>query len=441
MIILCKLVLTVSCEGDVRAKSWFEGIAGRVDKSRVEWFRLLVLSVRGLGWNSFRDDRHSEQSKTIDLNVELQKPTSSGRAALVEGDLSFVEILLKYTDYVLLKAVLLDNVGRTIDESGWDNVEKAYWSHDGDEPAQSLLANPSERDVIYSSNARFVRYGTKSRQQSTTTDQIGQDSDFFSGSASAWSEYEKRVMITFKINGIVLTLFRDDDDQNPLDKATKDYAMILLQVAKVEASAVLKHSGDLSCQGSLFRIMVIDLGDRGRPVRKNVDSLADKPPCAFSVLVEGYSPPEKVECDFEGEDLSEPDLVVNLEACAASSLGLSEKVPVPNLERVLVARVVINYLSINPLVRPIREIGAFLTCQWHIGNQEERTPRTALSKMAKGMTAAASEKTKSSGFQLKVVAHYPRLLFVADESDASSRALVLKGYVVDLYECCLFLGL
>jgi hypothetical protein len=85
----------------------------------------------------------------------------------------------------------------------------------------------------------------------------------------------------------------------------------------------------------------------------------------------------------------------------------------------------------NALIRPFKEIVAFLSCEWPT---EEGIPRVSPeANTEKDGTADESEKTTvpdevlSRGFQLKLVAHYPRVFFLADENDPHSRALVLRG--------------
>jgi hypothetical protein len=124
--------------------------------------------------------------------------------------------------------------------------------------------------------------------------------------------------------------------------------------------------------------------------------------------------------------------------------------------KVTVARVVVNYLSLNALVRPIMETAAFISCKWrapvlehqpeanevikpHSEENAAGTPSddqlsetgSVPSQPENGRLYAASKEVKNlpnkSGFQIKVVAHYPRVFLVADESDPYSRALVLRG--------------
>lgn len=92
--------------------------------------------------------------------------------------------------------------------------------------------------------------------------------------------------------------------------------------------------------------------------------------------------------------------------------------------------------SVNALIRPLREILAFLACSWSVQNKNgSNIPSAeAVPELGNEMGRSADqveERTKPTSFrkglQLKVVAHYPRIFFLADESDPCSRALVLRG--------------
>jgi hypothetical protein len=192
---------------------------------------------------------------------------------------------------------------------------------------------------------------------------------------------------------------------------------------------------------------LFDKGDRGRLAREqyfiNLASLetsagamngirAPRNPCAFSVIAEGYT---SVENEGTGSisldrDQYEPQLVLTVDTCPASAVG-SIGSTIPNdieAERVTIARMVINYLSVNAMIRPLREIVSFLTCAWSPDKLEASPETKKADANVEGNDHTVVKVSKaSSGFQLKLVAHYPRLFFVADESDPRSRALVLRG--------------
>jgi hypothetical protein len=106
-----------------------------------------------------------------------------------------------------------------------------------------------------------------------------------------------------------------------------------------------------------------------------------------------------------------------------------------NSDKIVLARIVFNYLSVNALIRPLREIFAFLTCSWPLHNADGCISNGEVfhdmdDEMGRSMDQfeeSAKSASFRKGLQLKVVAHYPRIFFLADESDPCSRALVLRG--------------
>ena len=159
-------------------------------------------------------------------------------------------------------------------------------------------------------------------------------------------------------------------------------------------------------------------------------------PCPFAVLAEGYLSADDNDAVVLGEsDLDGPEFVISIDTCPASSttgFGPLSETSLPPDTKVTLAKVVVNYLSLNALIRPFREIADFLSCEWP--TSVEQSPKCM---RVDEVELHITEKSKFPkidmihdsfrGFQLKVVAHYPRVFFLADESDLHSRALVLKG--------------
>lgn len=181
---------------------------------------------------------------------------------------------------------------------------------------------------------------------------------------------------------------------------------------------------------SLSRIALFDKGGRGRLAREqyyiNMASLeggeadvlsgkrAPRNPCAFSVIAEGYTSAENEGASSISVDRNqhEPQLVLTVDTCPASAVGsIGSTIPSDiETERVTIARMVINYLSVNAMIRPLREIVSFLTCAWS-PNQAESfsgTKKTDINVTGDDNNVVKVSKA-SSGFQLKLVAHYPRL--------------------------------
>jgi hypothetical protein len=446
--------------GDVRLKTWFELEEGKEGFARTDWCRALSVSILGLGWNTYYDQRlQRSDDLPIDLHFDLRKPMNKDKAVRVKGRLSHVVMRLKYLDYCLLRAVLTNNVGKKTDLSKWDNVEKAYWMEAAKEKYSSEShyneTQSAEQEVEYSSSARFIRYGTKLQLVSGggSGSKIEASPNTQSLVGNTGHESDKVIDFGFKMDGIRLTLHRDDDvdteaaSENPF-ASEFHYDLVLLRLELVELAFSISREGDQSLHLSLSRIALFDKGDRGRLAREqyfiNLASLesgeidpisnmqAPRNPCAFSVIAEGYT---SVENEGTGSssldrDQHEPQLVLTVDTCPASAVE-SMGSTIPNDiegERVTIARMVINYLSVNAMIRPLREIVSFLTCAWS-PDKVEPSPETKKAgiNMEGGENGVVKVSKASSGFQLKLVAHYPRIFFLADESDPRSRALVLRG--------------
>jgi hypothetical protein len=436
--------------GDFQLRTWFE-----LDVE--EWCRALSISVMGLGWNTyFRGDLRSNEELPVDLHFDLRKFVKSKSLSL-RGRLTSVTLLLKYSDYALLRAVLNNNVGRKPDISKWDNIEKAFWSEAADErEPQSLKrdTNVSSKiieEVAYSSSARFIRYGTRGRLKSVGDEAQDDSTD----PARRKDTSEKLIDFGFKMDGVNLTLHRDDDIDGDATSEIIDqfhYDVVHFRLEAIDVSFSQSIEGDTSFQISLSRIGLYDKGDLGRLAREQYYiNLAEigreregfvrpvrqpgtlRNPSAFQVIAEGCTSNETDSAGFINKGEPEPQVVLTVDTCPSTAAGaigsgLSSEFDV---DRVTVARMVVNHLSVNAMIRPLREVSSFLSCSWS-------TPRCLkLSTAEEGVLddggkqtiqhSAKKDPKKSSGFQFKLVAHYPRVFVVADESDVHSRALVLRG--------------
>jgi hypothetical protein len=451
--------------GDVSVRSWFEEESVEGSLSQKEWWRVLSLKLTGFRSGVTRAGASSEKLSSttvpVDLDIVLRKATVKGRTMFVKGTLSCFAVTLNYSDYCLLGAVFRDNVGRAVDTEKWDNVEKAYWKEyaeitRGDVTDDSLVSGVTKQNrVYYSSNARFVRYGKGGKKG--TKNVLLTNSDEISGKVDHEKTNQDTFDLRFDLDGLALKLRRDDvvDGIMPGDALALSfhYDVMLLRVNKVDIMATSSAAGDLSFNLSLYRVGLFDLGDDGRLIRERYffslpiqDTSGSrskrKPPrapCPFKVLVEGYDTLAETE-GANGFALSNqdapnyskgPQFVVSVDTCPASSttgFGSLSESGLPPDAQVTVARVVINHLSVNALVRPFKEIVAFLTCEWSMESEESRPHLRRMEQSNKvHPTANDGASTKGKGFELKLVSHYPRVFFVADESDPHSRALVLRG--------------
>lgn len=446
--------------GDVSAKSWFEEDTDESDKNKASqavWYRVLSVSLTGLRWNanernrSLDVDNDSAYAVPLNLKLILRKPTRKGNAVVIRGSLSCIETTLTYTTFVLLKAVMRDNVSREIDVTRWDNVEKAYWMEvdEGEQPA-------------YSSNARFIRYGKERKQRAATmeTDPGAEIDPDGSQKSQKVPPSVPKLDCLFNLDGLRLKLHRNDHLEGLKSNMDSDfcYDVVVLRADTIEVSLTANSLGDKTLQLSLSRLGVFDLGDTGRLARTRyyetlmeLDSSSSavemspqvtRNPCAFSVLVEGYSPTEDhVSSPEQKESMAaEPQLLLTIDTCSASSAGVENEESILHREedsdKVVLARMVFNYMSVNALIRPLREIVAFMTCSWPLPSADrDSSIGEAADKLDEEVETSVDQPEERArpasfrkGLQLKVVAHYPRIFFLADESDPCSRALVLRGY-------------
>jgi hypothetical protein len=441
--------------GDVAVRSWFE--ESRVDGAKtgdLELWRVLSLKLSGFSSGITRAGPDfvslSSASDPIDLDVILRKPTVRGRATSIRAKLSCYVMCLSYSDYALLQAVVRDNVGRPVNKENWDNVEKAFWmeSHEDvpeNEGKKVERAGDGLQKVHYSSNARFVRYGTGGKKSPEAVKGSSNKNVGFIPDSSP----EKNLDLRFDLAGLSIKLRRDDDiaGMSPVDKFASafHYNVVLLRVEAVEVLTTSNSNGDVSFNLSLFRLGLFDLGDDGRLTRERYYfSLPDqelarlgikrknvRKPCPFHVLVEGYDASAKEVSETASPMNVGPQFVISIDTCPASSTtgfgSLSEN-GLPPDSKVTVARIVINRLSVNALVRPFQEVIDFLSVQWESSANDTPNFLNPVKKLDKGMSAEVGVVTTSGrGFELKLVAHYPRIFFLADESDSHSRALVLQG--------------
>lgn len=449
-------------EGDVNIQSWFEKAKSTTkDSIDSEWWRVLSLKVTGFSFGlvsiGSNFDSLSSATSPIDLDILLRKPTIKGRILSIRGIMSSLDTVLKYEDYALLRAVARDNIGRHINTDKWDNVEKAYWLENEDTDKRLGIQRSTKPDggdinkVAYSTNARFVRYGKggkKGMKETNPSPRGRTDTDRLENDTT------QTLDVRFDLAGVALRLRRNDLPEGVVEEdelATGFYYdIMLLRVGYVEVLTTTNASGDISFNLSLFRVGLFDLGDTGRRIRQKYyhslpsDAALSRErkkkallqPCPFVVLAEGYlSSDNNDTVVLEESDLDGPEFVISVDICPASStngfLPLSGTA-LPPETKVTVAKVVINYLSLNAIIRPFREIADFFACAWPIRSEisprSQSTNKTELNTTEK-KKSPENEKLNYSlkGLQLKVVAHYPRVFFLADESDLNSRALVLKG--------------
>jgi hypothetical protein len=171
---------------------------------------------------------------------------------------------------------------------------------------------------------------------------------------------------------------------------------------------------------SLSKVFVFDLGEAGRTSRSRRQYA--KQNGTYSVMVKGYSPPEKRQ-NFEANEELDSQIVFKMDKDASES-GITK------------VTLVVSYLSVAALMGPLREVISFFKCDWSGSSNMASAPtkidsadvRFSESKEESHRNASFSEPPSlNSGLHLRFVLHYPRLVFVAEEGDSHSRALVLRG--------------
>jgi SHR-binding domain of vacuolar-sorting associated protein 13 len=448
-------------------KSWFEGGSskGRIDsielvravkpgeahssvddKEQTEWWRMLSLRLTNFTLGAVATSEPSTvQALNRPLNVTLflQKAAWHNRKMSLRCRFSLADMTLKYSQYCLLCAVVNGNVGKGIDKDKWDNVEKAYDLEVME--AEGIGVQPVQpRHVEYATGARHVRFGQQKAQDkvSPSLHQNGPN-----GAAR-----EGLVKVQLILDGVALKLHRDDP-ATTVAQETYCYDMLLLKVHQVEVDINNNASEDFSFQLALYRITLLDLGDQGRLLRERLHATErTRPglrlPCAFAVLVEGYarSEDESLLQRLGPMEIAsgEPQLILTVDKVPVSTVGTigsfeNHISSDDSATKVTLAKLVLNYLSVNALIRPFTELVSFLLMSWPSPERDNETrgSNVAMAKPASSTQADRDNEpsesnvtSTSSSLQIKLVAHYPRIFFVADESDPHSRALVLRGLAV-----------
>jgi len=161
--------------GTVRVKSWFEEARGHRDEinlyfahsspfsnevgeilDEMDWWRVLDISLRigiKIEVSEAVNGVLSEKDTVFNANLIARKP-SSEETTIIQCSASSLDINLKYTEFMILNLVALENIGQPIDESKWDNIEKSFWQNERDAVADAL-----ESSLVYADTARIVRFG------------------------------------------------------------------------------------------------------------------------------------------------------------------------------------------------------------------------------------------------------------------------------------------
>ena len=467
--------------GDVNARSWFDEatveeceaiqckdltiqnhfltskhvttLTGDEKKEKV-WWRMLSLSFTELGWRVHTPGRNSASVENpVDLHLHLRKPPSHKNLSLiVRCKLSYMDLVLSYVDYVLLRNVLNDNIMKQVDKRLWDHGGEAFPTE------QSEAVNEmNEHKVKYAQDARFVRYGLLSKRTSLPNENENKSSTnpSLNDTLPDYKQSVSQSLIDFKFNldGLNLVLHRDDplDARSLSNMGNLNYDIASFEVDQVDLSLSTNANGAKSATIKFYQLALFDQGDVGRLAREawHIDSChhnsqkfrKKKRPSAFSVIAEGYDAfdtnDQNAVIDENGEIVREPQVTMTVDTRPSADVDFGELVDHCENTTVTMACIRMNCMNINPLIRPLTDIAEFLACKWsgekkiEFDDSKETTEQTLNAELhPKSKNNSQKPMRSIQGFQFKIVAHYPRVFLLADESDPSTRALVLRGLAI-----------
>ncbi len=462
--------------GDVHVRSWFDeatlqeceaikckdltvqtDFSTSINDKRSEngeekfWWRILSVSFLELGWRIHSPKRSSLSiDNPVDLHLHLRKPPSESNLSLVvRCKLSFMDLVLSYMDYILLRSVLNENIMKHVDKTLWDDVDDSRSTDEN----QLKDDRSTSAGLLYAENARFVRYGNLSKRTALSEDEI--DPNLISKGNGTTNIPDMReevgsttlIDLKFDLAGLNLILHRDDPIEKqskhfPLDNSELNYDIVSFEVDQVELAIATSEAGAKSATLKLHQLSLFDQGDVGRIAREKFmrSPLGSRRPSAFWVIAESYDAFEghgdNAVIDDNGEILRQPQITLTIDTRPAADVDFGGLVDQCHNTTVTVACLRMNYMNVNPLVRPIKDITDFLLCKWWVEKSIGGAGLKPIESSREVGTPIESspdhneESRAVRGFQLKVVAHYPRIFLIADECDPASRALVLRGLVV-----------
>ena len=454
----------IICLGDVRLNSWFDEAtveestnvscnelnnievrmydqvpvtprAPTKESHRKYWWRVLSVTITGLGWRVSKERGESLSSSLqidnpVNFHLQMRKtPSESDLPTIVRCKLTAMELVLCYSEYMLLRAVLKENVTKKVDKTLWDN------------PEDSFLTDEDEASgVRYSKNARFVRYGDMSERNALEH----AEKEEISLSASVRSSLD----VQFSLDGVALIFHRDDTI--PEVKDLMGYDIILLEVDDIDLQ--LAANTDKSKTGTVtFKSFALtDVGDVGRLKREkmltecSIDAASfrkHRKPAAFSVIARGYNTKEMGN-DLVLDTMKDPQLIISVDTNSSTKVGMKDLTLGDENIQVTAIRVTLNHMNINPLIRPLSEVADFLSGAWpfEVSAAEAETGATTSNQYSEEAevrehpnsfpATKSSAQSLAKGFHVTIITNYPRVFLVPDETDPLTRALVLRGLTI-----------
>jgi hypothetical protein len=312
-------------------------------------------------------------------NLDLSVDVKIGKGCTnISCQLSDVSTFLSYTDYVTSLSILRDNIGKKADRKTWDNIEAAW-----EKESLADLQNFST-DVAYTENARLVRYGQKK------------------GSAVSG----KTMLFDIWFGKLSVLLRRDEYSEH-----SNISDLMLLQFHDFKLDMGEKRDGDQWLNASLGKIFVFDLGRKGRlNDRKCSEDFEARDDCEIAVIVEGYSPLESSKKTKIGPGL-DSQVVLKFERDISGDTKAS---------------IIVSYLTLNACLTPLHEFENFFSCRWNVPNEYKIVAECSDDSATTDVKGFSSPELRSN-FYFRFVLHYPRIVFIADENDFHSKALVTQG--------------
>jgi hypothetical protein len=323
----------------------------------------------------------------IEIDVEL-----SSVATTIICHLSDVMTRLSYSDYVVLRCIIRDNIGRKADRGHWDNIEKAWEKESKVTDPFGETALSYSVDVAYSSSARVVRYGQEKGIRAKAS----------------------RLTLIVSCGSIALILSNDSSSSD----SEEVYDMIGVRVLGFDFELGRNGDGEEWLNLSLGNVFVVDLGKDGRcarmtfPRRGNPEILD-----SLSVLVEGYNSQRS---SIALESTIDSHLVVKIDRDS----GASGEVNIV---------IIISFLSVTLFREPIQDLLNFATCHWICDVSSSTSQGVALLLDTASSTEMSTDKATMRSFygiadiKIRFVSHYARFVLAADELDSHSRSLMLTG--------------
>jgi hypothetical protein len=322
----------------------------------------------------------------VDVDVEIEMTASASK---VRCHLSDVLVRLSYKEYEGVRCIVQENIGKKTDRNRWENLEKA-WEKESEhmETDQQDLLTYSV-DVAYSSSARLVRYGLAKTSRSVAAS----------------------MKLSLSCASLGLVLRRDDTSEI-------SYDMIGIRGQGFDCDLGRKEDGEEWLNLSLRSIFVVDLGKAGRQLRSQYDDRKKyRTTDSLSVLAEGYLA-QQANADKESEVQSHLVVKIDRESVSTGDINII---------------IIISFLSVTAFVEPLQELMSFVTGKW-----SDTTPSEGLLSQALPFDVSVNEDTSSkhsepwyssikSEIKVRLVSHYARLIFAAEESDPHSRSLMLRG--------------